>query len=100
MNKSKLLWAGAGIGLIAAGIFSFDYSQYTGWAEERIDPYTVKSVCKKTTFVGMFGKLHVSDGPTLPNSECREAVNYLLTENPKEGCSVHAELLTATCKKA
>jgi len=100
MNKSKMLWIGAAIGILGAGFFSFDYDQYTGWAEERVDPYTLKAVCKKTTFVGLFGKLHMKDGPPLPNSECREAVNYFLTEKPKEGCSIDAELLTATCKEA
>jgi hypothetical protein len=100
MNKSILIAVGAGVGLVAAALFSFEYMQSTGWNDERVDPYTLKAVCKTTTYVGVFGKASYKVGPPLPNSECKEAVNFWLTEAPNEGCSVDKNLLTATCKEA
>lgn len=100
MNRSKLIAVGVGIGLVAAGALSFRYDKYTGWTDERIDPYTLKAVCKTTTLVGFFGRYSVKEGPTLPNIECREATNIWLTQPPNEGCSVNVEMLTATCKEA
>ena len=100
MNKTKLIAVGAGISLIATGVFSFKYYRVASWADERIDPYTLKSVCKKTTMVSMFGKDVIRVGPIVPNVECKEAVNMWLTETPNEGCVINAEQLIATCKEA
>jgi hypothetical protein len=100
MNKSKLIAVGTSVALAAAALFSFQYDKYTGWAQERVDPYTLKAICRATTYVGVFGKFSYKDGPALPNSECKESVNFWLTEAPNEGCSVDKTLLTATCKKA
>ena len=101
MNKSKLIGIGAGVTLLAIGAYSFEYYQYTGWGDERIDPYTVKAICNTSTYVSIFGKMvYYSEGPKLPESECVDDTNLLLTEAPKEGCTVNTELLTATCKKA
>lgn len=100
MNKTKLIAVGASVSLIVTGLFSFKHYQYTGWAEERIDPYTLKSVCKKTTMVSMFGKDLIKDGPALPHSQCKDSVNMWLTETPNEGCLINAEKLIATCKEA
>lgn len=100
MNKSKLVAVGVGIGLLATGMYSFDYYKDTSWTEERVDPYTVKAVCKTMTIVSVFGKSSIKEGPSLPNSDCQSATNYWLIQTPNEGCSVDFEALTATCKEA
>ncbi len=100
MNKTKMIAVGASAALIATGLFSFDFYQINGWMEERIDPYTLKSVCKKNTMVSMFGKDVVKDGSALPNSQCKDAINMWLTETPNAGCVINAEGLIATCKEA
>lgn len=99
MNKSKLIAVGAGIGLLAAGAFSFEYYKVTGWTDERIDPYTLRAVCKPMTMVSVFGKVSVREGATVPNSQCRESINYWSIQEPHEGCSVNIESMTVTCQE-
>jgi len=90
---------GAFIGLGAAALLSFEYHRYTGWTDERVDPYTIRAVCKTTTYVGMFGKIVLDEGPQLPAAECKEAINIFLTTTPSEGCSVDKTALTARCEE-
>ncbi|MGB3787806.1 MAG: hypothetical protein WA949_07335 [Phormidesmis sp.] len=101
MNKlAQVAGVSAGVGLLVAGVFSFEYMKLTGWTDKRVDPYTLKAVCRTTTYVSLFGQMHIGEGPELPNSECVEDTNLFLTETPNEGCSVNTELLTVTCKEA
>ena len=100
MNKSKLIALGIGAGLMAAALFSFKFYRYTSWVDEMVGPYAWKAVCKTTTSIEVFGKFSYFEGPALPNSECREAINAWLTEQPNEGCSVDTTQLTATCREA
>ena len=97
MKGPKLLAAGAALGLVTAGILSFDYYNLTGWTDESTDPYTWKSVCRETTGFEIYGKFFYKESPNLPESQCSGDMNYWLTQTPQEGCSVDRETLTAKC---
>lgn len=100
MNKSKMMGVGAGIALLGIGAGSFDYNKFTDWNTDQIDPYTLKSVCRETTYIEMFGKMVVREGPDLPGSDCKQTVNYLFTEELDEGCSKDEATLTVKCDEA
>ena len=100
MNKAVVGAASIGIGLLVAAVTTFRYDTFTDWTDERIDPHTMKAVCKETTYIEVFGKLTSKEGPALPNSQCREATNFWLTETLNEGCTVDTATLIATCEEA
>ncbi|MFK8182307.1 MAG: hypothetical protein AB8B99_02955 [Phormidesmis sp.] len=100
MNKAAVGAASVGIGLLVAAVTTFRYNTFTDWTDERIDPHTMKAVCRETTYIEVFGKLSVKDGPPLPNSECRGATNFWLTEPVNDGCTVEKDGLTAKCSEA
>ena len=96
----KILIAGAVIAAGAAGVGSFRYHKFTGWNDERVDPYTLKAICRETTYVSLFGKMSVNEGPNLPDSECRNSTNLWFTEPLNEGCTVDETQMMAKCSEA
>lgn len=100
MKKSKLIGIGIGVGVVALGATLLEYERYTAFASERVDPYTLKAVCRETTSIGAFGNFYLMNGPALAIDNCQASLDFWETQKLTAGCSKDKKNLVIKCSEA